>query len=307
MDPFESLRVLDEGTNLCLSGGADGADLQWGMNAGKIGHGVIHWSFAKHRTDAPEQELVRLTQEQLERADDALRRANATLKRRFPTNSDNTNSLLRRNWYQVKETGSLYAVSTFDGVKREWDGGTAWAIQMYMDRFLIDKEDMEKCRVFVWCKKVKLWYTWGGSDWEIMLSRPNTPTGIWTGVGSRELTPIDKVEIRKVMGTYVFDDLQLASFHPIIDEPKPNDIIYVPDQKIPGKGRLDRQGGWVTVRNIFKGEKLRFDTNELMNDDELFWDDIKAIQEELRRKYNLNRAAAKPDYTPENNHLLYWK
>ena len=39
--------------NICLSGGADGSDLQWAMMAGSLGHKVVHWSFQGHRSEAP--------------------------------------------------------------------------------------------------------------------------------------------------------------------------------------------------------------------------------------------------------------
>jgi hypothetical protein len=51
-----------------MSGGADGADLQWGMCAGKAGHQVIHWSFDGHRSQAPYQEIVRIPPDLLKEA-----------------------------------------------------------------------------------------------------------------------------------------------------------------------------------------------------------------------------------------------
>ena len=33
--------------DVCLSGGARGADVTWGINAKKAGHQVIHWSFKR--------------------------------------------------------------------------------------------------------------------------------------------------------------------------------------------------------------------------------------------------------------------
>jgi len=50
-------------TPICLSGGAPGADLEWGLCARAAGHTVIHWSFVGHRTKAPLGEHVILPTE----------------------------------------------------------------------------------------------------------------------------------------------------------------------------------------------------------------------------------------------------
>lgn len=294
------IQELSEGTNICLSGGADGADLQWGLQAGKAGHYVIHWSFSGHRSQAPEQELVRLTAEQLSLADEALARANRTLNRRWPTKTDTTNNLLRRNWYQIRDTSAVYAVAELS-----WDkgvsGGTAWAVQMYLDRFAHDGEDISKCHAYVLDTNTLKWFTWNGERWEQMLSRPPMPTGIWTGIGTRELSALARVEIRKLMGTYVLDEQQLNSLYPIVEEPKVNDIIYVPDRKIPGKGAMNRAGGWATVRRISTADRLWVSVTEFGDNDEFDWSEIKDQQIELRKQFGTNRAMSKPDLSPESN------
>jgi len=307
MDFAESLSsVISESTNLCMSGGADGADLQWGMNAGKLGHHVIHWSFRGHRSQAPEQEVVQLTQDQLNAADDAIRRANKRVNRSFPSKSDTTNNLLRRNWYQVRDTQSVYAVSELTMGKHGpyVSGGTAWAVQMYLDRFIYDGEDWNTCNCWLYDKNTKRWYRWETDHWEIQISRPLTPKGLWTGIGSRDIDVWTRIEIRKVMGTYEMTDQLLAAIHPIVEDPKPGDIIYVPAQKIPGKGRLDRTGGFAVVRRIHNG---LVSMENMTNDDEVVWDEIKHLQVNLRSEFKLNPAQSKPDFTTENNTLLYWK
>ena len=104
---------LDENANWCFSGGADGSDLQWGMTAGKKGHGVIHWSFLGHKSSAPMQEIVILPQDQLDTGDPYCALANKTLKRRWPPKNIHVGNLLRRNWFQVCFSSSCYAVSDF--------------------------------------------------------------------------------------------------------------------------------------------------------------------------------------------------
>lgn len=177
-------------TNMCLSGGAEGADLQFGMTAGSRGHEVIHWSFARHKSRAPEIEIVYLTEEQLEIADARLVLANRTLGRRIPKNVYVKN-LLRRNWYQVEFAERLYAVSTFAGP--HVSGGTAWAVQMFIDRF-----KGLPCEAYVFDQAVDKWFCWKG-EWQ-EIAAPPAPHGIYAGVGTRELNDTGKRAIRSIMG-----------------------------------------------------------------------------------------------------------
>jgi hypothetical protein len=184
--------------NLCLSGGAKGADAQWGMTAGKAGHSVIHWSYEGHKAYVPEQELVRLTQDQLNIADPALHRANESIGRVVPTWKPWLCNLLRRNYYQVKWAQSVYAVSKFDN-KGKVDGGTAWACQMYLDRFLKDGEPIDKCKLYLYDQDNSCWLMWTQTGW-LQITEPPAPEGIWAGIGSRDLFENGKNAIRKLMG-----------------------------------------------------------------------------------------------------------
>ena len=195
---FEALKG-----NICLSGGADGSDLQWGMNAGRDGQSVIHWSFSKHQTQAPKQELVDLTQDQLESADEALRVAGKALKRSWPgTRSLTVKSLLRRNWFQVRWAESVYAVSTIHPAKQTVNGGTGWAVQMFLDRFT-KLSQFEPILCYVYDQKQEQWYQYV-SGWKAIDSPPK-PQGIWAGIGTRELNSSGKWAIRNLFGWFQED------------------------------------------------------------------------------------------------------
>ena len=84
---------------MCLSGGADGADVVWGMAAEAAGHEVVHWSFAGHKSSA--NYLSELNDTQLRVADHYLELANKSLQRKWPTTNPVVNNLLRRNFYQI--------------------------------------------------------------------------------------------------------------------------------------------------------------------------------------------------------------
>jgi hypothetical protein len=177
--------------NMCLSGGAIGADSQWGMTAGSAGHEVVHWSFEKHRISVPEQEIAVLTTEQLEAADVKLRQANRTLKRgSLEKRSLFVLNLLRRNWYQVEHAERLYAVGEINGVKIK--GGTGWAVQMFIDR-----HQGRPCEAYVYDQELNQWFCWKGEWTEI--ESPPKPYGIWAGIGTRDLNLSGKTAIRTLM------------------------------------------------------------------------------------------------------------
>lgn len=206
---------LDDHVNWCLSGGAIGSDLQWGMTAGKAGHGVVHWSFENHGSDAPKNEIVILTQDQLNEADPYCAKANESLHRKWPPKWLGTANLLRRNWFQVSFAESVYAISTF-GVPGSQDirtkapyihetvpigevfkgtvkGGTSWAVQMFIDR-----HNGEKCACYVFDQQTCYWFQWNGDGW-LRLYEPPKPAGIWAGIGTRDLNQVGKLAIRTLM------------------------------------------------------------------------------------------------------------
>jgi hypothetical protein len=185
--------------NICLSGGADGADLHWGMNAGRDGQNVIHWSYEGHKSQAPKQEIVILSEEQLLRADNDLKIASKTLKRSWPgSRSQNVKSLLRRNWYQVRWSDSIYAVSSLrnDGVV---NGGTGWAVQMFLDRHK-KLGQFQALNAFVFDQEEKQWYQYIGG-WK-PIDAPPKPEGLWAGVGTRKINHAGKWAIRNLFGWF---------------------------------------------------------------------------------------------------------
>ena len=186
--------------NICLSGGAKGADAQWGMNAGRDGQSVIHWSFEGHQHHVPEQEIVRLSEEQLLRADEALKKASKPLKRPWPGKRSKTvSSLLRRNYYQVVWSESLYAVSTIHPTKQTVDGGTGWAVQMYLDRH--EKlAQFEPLPCYVYDQKLEQWFQYK-AGW-VAIDAPPKPQGIWAGIGTRDLNEAGKWAIRNLFGWF---------------------------------------------------------------------------------------------------------
>ena len=178
----------------CFSGGAKGADLEWEKAAKSAGHKVVHYGF--RGMNQSKESFYSLNMVELLEADHYLVEANKTLKRgNFPYSSEYTNNLLRRNYWQIKNTERVYAVAPLDP-KGTVRGGTGWAVQMAID--------MRIPEIYLFDMPQRTWYRYGGRQnglqmWESEWGwNPPKPHGHYTGIGSREITDAGIEAIRKV-------------------------------------------------------------------------------------------------------------
>lgn len=182
--------------NVCLSGGTEGADTVFGEEAVRVGHEVYHFSFLDHHAAESNKEgIYRLSPLQLKEADPFLLKANKTLKRRFPTSHVYIDNLLRRNYWQIRTTERVYAVASFGAdTNKIVVGGTAWAVQMAIDKgvseiYLFD-QIQRNC-----------WFMWYENGFEyIHEAEVPFPHGRYTGIGSRELNETGISAIKSLYG-----------------------------------------------------------------------------------------------------------
>lgn len=153
----------------------------WGALATSAGHEVTHFSFDGARTHVPPEAVCILSEELLVLADTAVAKANATLKRRWPILNPYTANLLRRNYYQVFQSDMVYAISKFEN--RQVAGGTAWAVQMFIDM----KSNGSPLPCYVFDQEQAMWAQWDGIGYAEMDDPPPRPQGIWAGIGTRHL------------------------------------------------------------------------------------------------------------------------
>ena len=163
------------------SGGAKGADTAFEQEALKAGFTVLVHSFKGHARNNPRR--VEHSQEELNLADPFLLKANETLKRTFPTNNRFVDNLLRRNYYQVKDSQLVIAVSRI--VDGQVFGGTAWATQMALD-FGIP--------VYVFDMHTNSWFYQAQEPSD----GPKEPISPFAGIGSRELTDVGAKVIKSL-------------------------------------------------------------------------------------------------------------
>lgn len=187
-----ALGVTGAAADVCLSGGATGADTLWGQCATDSGQDAVHFSFEGHFVSADVRgSIVTVSAEQLLEADARLAAANRSLRRRFPTGSRYVDNLLRRSWSVVKDAESLYAVSAIDprGMVK---GGTAWGVQMFID---LHGSDLP---CYVYDQAECGWFGWRGG-WAPVESLP-PPSGLWAGIGTRRLAQSGVAAVLELFG-----------------------------------------------------------------------------------------------------------
>ena len=163
------------------SGGAPGSDSHWSLVAALHKHKIIHYSFNRHKI-SPHFRVV-LTDEELKKADEFLVEANKVLKRSLGKN-DYIKNLLRRNYYQIKQSDSLYAIAeSFNGDVKKL-GGTAWAVVMFLRQ--------GTGPAYIFSQSDEKWFRGdrGGQEntfkWT-EINKPKKPSGKYTAIGTRKL------------------------------------------------------------------------------------------------------------------------
>ena len=183
--------------NLLLSGGAVGADTEFGIQAIKVGHQAQHFGFQGQKfTPETQNYRVILNEIQLHESDEWLKKANKILKRSFPCRSIYVTNLLHRNYYQVKTTERVYAITPLDNMGLP-QGGTGWAVTMAVL--------LKVPEIYVYDCVAHNWFEFGNFDeknnimyWFVRKEQPPTPHGTYTGIGSVEITDEGREAIRKL-------------------------------------------------------------------------------------------------------------
>lgn len=174
--------MISEFENVCYSGGAAGADRLFGLWAAENGHEQIHFSFKNHKVHVAPETVLELPNELLTSPEviQQLKKANATIGRQVPKFGYVFN-LLARNSFQVLCTERVYTIGELVSPS-QLDGGTAWAVQMYLDTEG-DKEiyhfDIIDNKVYKYCNSTKQF---------VETDKVPAPHGRWTGIGTRRAT-----------------------------------------------------------------------------------------------------------------------
>jgi hypothetical protein len=162
---------------ILFSGGAPGAEAEFGACAERHGVEEVNFTFDGHRI--MRQRGVRvLNHEELQNGDVSLEYVARLMHRRY-TDAPTIRKILQSIWYQVNNGQEIYVVGSIleDGTVR---GGTGWGAEFAK---LCNKPlhvfDQDKDR----------WFTWAESEWRPRAA-PDQPTIThphFTGTGTRTL------------------------------------------------------------------------------------------------------------------------
>ena len=161
---------------ILYTGGAKGADLVFEAAALKAGYEVHAFSFSGHKSHS--KCLLKLGDSELNLAIPFVTNAAKRLGKNIPA-PGHIRNLLLRNYYQVKDTEAVFAVSTFNVATNTIAGGTGWAVEMAIEL---------KKPVFVYDQLRKLWIQFIDHKWQRSLWVPSIQAyDKITGIGSREI------------------------------------------------------------------------------------------------------------------------
>ncbi|EGB16495.1 hypothetical protein DND132_3292 [Pseudodesulfovibrio mercurii] len=157
-----------------FSGGAQGAENQFGKLAEYHGLSEVNFTFEGHRIERTRGVRV-LTDEELTQKDVSLTYVSRLLNRKF-TNAEKMRKVLQTIMWQVDASQQIFVVGTIldDGTVK---GGTGWGAEFAK---ICNKE------LFVFDQAKDAWSTWEHGAW-VAVDAPKITAGHFTGTGTRFL------------------------------------------------------------------------------------------------------------------------
>ena len=157
-----------------FSGGAQGAENQFGKLAEYHGIGEVNYTFDGHKIDRTRGVRV-LTDEELKQKDVSLTYVSKLLNRKF-TNAEKMRKVLQTIMWQVESSHQVFVVGTVldDGTVK---GGTGWGAEFAK---ICNKE------LFVFGQVKNGWFKWEQGKW-ISVEAPVITNKKFTGTGTRFL------------------------------------------------------------------------------------------------------------------------
>jgi len=157
-----------------FSGGAQGAEAEFGRLAEQYGLAEVNYTFEGHKIERSRGIRV-LTGEELVRKDVSLTYVAKLLNRKF-TNAEKMRKVLQTIMYQVESSHQVFVVGTIqeDGTVK---GGTGWGAEFAK---ICNKE------LYVFGQVKNGWFRWDSGQWTAVTDPLITETH-FTGTGTRFL------------------------------------------------------------------------------------------------------------------------
>lgn len=161
-----------------FSGGANGAESVFGVQAEQVGIKEINFTFEGHQVTR-QRGLHTLTPEELSRGDVSLEYVSKLMGRRY-TDSPTIRLILQTIWHQIMSGQEIFVVGEIlDDLTVK--GGTGWGAEFAK---LCNKP------LFVFDQKSSMWYRWNRMHWDQLSGQdePRITHAHFTGTGTRFLT-----------------------------------------------------------------------------------------------------------------------
>jgi len=161
--------------SILFSGGAPGAEAEFGACAERHGIEEVNFTFEGHKI-ARQRGVRVLNHEELQSGDVSLEYIGRLMHRRY-TDSPTLRKVLQTLWYQINNGQEIYVIGTIldDKTVR---GGTGWGAEFAK---LCNKP------LCVFDQERKNWSRWTGTDWQRLDSAPTISHPHFTGTGTRTL------------------------------------------------------------------------------------------------------------------------
>lgn len=177
--------------SILFSGGAPGAEAEFGACAERHGVEEVNFTFDGHQIVRHRGVRV-LNHEELQHGDVSLEYVSRLMHRRY-TDSPTLRKVLQTVWYQINSGQEVYVVGTIldDGTVR---GGTGWGAEFAK---LCNKP------LFVFDQDKDSWFHWDGSAWQA-LGRADAPVighTHFTGTGTRNLRENGRKAIENLLSS----------------------------------------------------------------------------------------------------------
>ena len=170
---------------ILFSGGAQGAEAEFGAAAEKAGMEEINFTFEGHQ-DARQRGLRQLTHEELLQGDVSLSYVSKLMHRSYKTQGPLLKKVLQCIWHQINSAQEVFVVGKIledDTVK----GGTGWGAEfakLCNKPLHVFDQDQEK------------WFWWNGDKWQP--GNPKIQRRHIAGTGTRFLNDAGKQAIAEL-------------------------------------------------------------------------------------------------------------
>jgi hypothetical protein len=168
---------MNPADSILFSGGAPGAEAEFGAGAERHGIEEVNFTFDGHKIARARGVRV-LNHEELQAGDISLEYVAKLLNRRY-TNSPTIRKVLQTLWYQVNNGQEIYVIGTIleDTTVR---GGTGWGAEFAK---LCNKP------LHVFDQDKDGWFRWTGSEWQAVgaSAEPLITHPHFTGTGTRSI------------------------------------------------------------------------------------------------------------------------